>query len=295
MPMKSFLLHSLTAGLLFFLQIARAEQCSSPNPLRFSFMSKTDVAEQTQRFQPLMNLLQTKIARKVEIVVPTSYDTAIEGLLSGQIDFAEMGPAAYAQAKQRDPSIEVFATYIRPKGVFNEQGGNYHSLLIVRADSQFETINSLSKFKVSLVDPASTSGALIPRAHFAKEIGMPLEDFFAGIAYSGSHELSARAVLNGYTQAAFVSSALLDDGISQGLFKGKDFRMLWKSESIPNEPTVYRSKLCPELKEQIRQVYFNAGEELAPLLAKLKAERFVPVNDENYRIILELVNAQSKP
>lgn len=294
--MKSLLLFVFSTSLLVgYLQMARAEQCSDPNPLRFSFMSKTDVAEQTLRYQPLMNLLQKKIGRKVEIVAPTSYDTAIEGLLSGQIDFAEMGPAAYAQAKQRDPTLEVFATYIRPKGVFNERGENYHSLLIVRADSQYNDSLGLAKMKISLVDPASASGALIPRAYFAKEVGMPLEDFFAGIAYSGSHELSALAVLKGYTHAAFVSSALLDDGISTGLFKSNDFKVLWKSEIIPNEPTVYRNTLCADLKEQIRQVYFNGGDELTPLLAKLKAEKFVPVTDVNYKIILDLVSAQLRP
>lgn len=279
---------------LFFLLMspAEAEECSNPNPLRFSFMSKTDTMEQAQRYQPLMDLLRKQLGRKVEIILPTSYDTAIEGLLSGQIDFAEMGPAAYAQAKHRDSSIEVFATYARPKGTFNEQGINYHSILIVKASSNFQNIKSLAKAKVNLVDPASTSGALIPRIIFSKNNGMPLEKFFGSVVYSGSHERSAQAVLRGRTDAAFVSSALLDDGITQGLFRANDFRVLWKSAVIPNEPTVYRNKLCPHLKKQIRSVYFNGGAEFSPLLKKLKAEKFIPVNDENYRIILDMVKSE---
>ncbi|MFI3187442.1 MAG: phosphate/phosphite/phosphonate ABC transporter substrate-binding protein [Methylococcaceae bacterium] len=288
MSMKLFLVRILTLLFILLIPVARAEKCSDPNPLHFSFMTKTNAAEQAQHYQPLLNLLEKKVGRKIEIILPTSYDTAIEGLLSGQIDFAEMGPAAYAQAKHRDSSVEVFATYARPKGTFNEQGIYYHSLLIVRADSPYKEINSLSKAKISLVDPASTSGALIPRVLFAKDAGMPLEDFFGGIVYSGSHERSAQAVLNGHSQAAFVSSALLDESIVKGLFKNTDFRVLWRSAIIPNEPTAYRNNLCKQLKEQIRAVYFNGGEELAPLLAKLKAERFVPVNDEDYKIILDM-------
>ena len=272
---------------------AQAEVCSDPNPLRFSVVTKTNALEQIQRYRPLMDLLQKKINRKVEMVVPTSYDTAIEGLLSGQIDFAEMGPAAYALAKSRDSSIEAFATYARPKGKFNEQGVHYHSVLIVRADSRYQNAKSLAKAKVSFVDPASTSGAVIPRAFFSNEIGMPLEVFFGGIAYAGSHERAAQAVANGYTDAAFVSSALLDQAIADHMFKGNEFRVLWKSGTIPNEPSVYRSKLCGYLKDKIREIYFSRGDELVPLLVKLKAEKFVPVDDENYRIILDLVETQS--
>jgi phosphonate transport system substrate-binding protein len=251
-------------------------------------MTKTNAIEQAQHYRSLLNFLEKKIGRKIEIILPTSYDTAIEGLLSEQIDFAEMGPAAYAQAKHRDSSIEVFATYARPQGTFNEEGVNYHSLLIVRANSPYKDINSLSKKKISLVDPASASGALIPRVLFSRITGVPLKDFFGSIVYSGSHERSAQTVLNGHTQAAFVSSALLDESIVQGMFNRNDFRVLWKSAPIPNEPTVYRNKLCSQLKEQIRSVYFNSGEEIAPLLSKLKAERFVPVNDKDYKIILDM-------
>jgi phosphonate transport system substrate-binding protein len=286
--MNHILASILTLLFVFHMQVGMAEKCSNPNPLHFSFMTKTNAVEQAQRYQSLLKLLEKKMGRKIEIILPTSYDTAIEGLLSGQIDFAEMGPAAYAQAKHRDSSIKVFATYSRPKGTFNEQGVNYHSLLIVKTDSPYNDINSLAKTKVSLVDPASTSGALIPRVLFAENIGMPLEDFFGGMVYSGSHERSAQTVLDGHTQAAFVSSALLDQSIAQGMFKSNDFRVLWKSATIPNEPTVFRNKLCSPLKEQIREVYFNGGEEIAPLLDKLKAERFVPVNDADYKIILDM-------
>ncbi len=288
MPVKHFLILTLALVYISHMPVAQAEKCSNPNPLHFSFMSKTNAVEQAQHYQSFLNFMEKKIGRKIEIILPTSYDTAIEGLLSEQIDFAEMGPAAYAQAKHRDSSIEVFATYARPQGTFNEEGVNYHSLLIVKADSSYKDINSLAKKKVSLVDPASASGALIPRVLFSRNTGIPLEDFFGGIVYSGSHDRSAQTVLNGHTQAAFVSSALLDESIVQGMFNSNDFRVLWKSAPIPNEPTVYRNKLCNQLKEQIRAVYFNNREEIAPLLSKLKAERFVPVNDKDYKIILDM-------
>ena len=49
-----------------------------------------------------------------------------------------------------------------------------------------------------LVDPASTSGALIPEAVFAKKvINMPLNQYFSKVAFSGGHDLSTLAIADG--------------------------------------------------------------------------------------------------
>ena len=58
-----------------------------------------------------------------------------------------------------------------------------------------------------LVDPASTSGALIPDAVFAtKVVKMPLKQYFSKVAFSGGHDLSTLAVADGRADAAFVAS-----------------------------------------------------------------------------------------
>ena len=35
--------------------------------------------------------------------------------------------------------------------------------------------------------------------------------------------------------------------------KAEDFNILWTSPLMPQDPFVYRSTLCPELKKQIQQ------------------------------------------
>jgi phosphonate transport system substrate-binding protein len=270
--------------------LAQAEACQDPRPLRFSLIPKKNMAEQLEHYRPLLNQLEKQLGRRVETFQPTSYSSVIEGMLAGSIDIAELGAASYALAKNRDPAaIEAFATHAHVRGTFNPEGKYYRSMLIVKSKSGYNDVTSLLGKNVNLTDPASTSGAVVPRSLFARHVGMPLERYFSHVLYAGSHENAAQSVFNSFADAAFVASTRLDETIASGKFSPGDFRILWRSEPIPNEPTVFRANLCEPLKEQIRKVYFSNSPELAPTLQKLKATEFMPAGDNDYAAIRKLV------
>jgi phosphonate transport system substrate-binding protein len=270
--------------------ICMAETCDDPNPIRFSLIPKKNIAEQLDHYRPMLALLEKKLGRKIETLQPASYGSVIEGLLSGSIDIAELGAGSYALAKNRDPSsIQAFATYSHLRGQYNEEGKYYRSLLIVRKDSKFQSVDALMGSSVNLTDPASTSGAIVPQKAFPRTVGMPLDSYFHRVLYAGSHEMAAQSVKKRFSDAAFVASIRLDEAIDAKKFSRDDFRVLWKSERLPNEPTVYRGKLCESLKARIREAYFSESAELLPMLAKLKAVKFLPASDEEYVPIRELV------
>lgn len=269
---------------------SRADTCQDPHPLRFSLIPKKSMAEQLEHYRPLLNQLEKQLGRKVEIFQPTSYSSVIEGMLAGSIDIAELGAASYALAKKRNPAaIDAFATHAHVRGTFNPEGKYYRSMLIVKSTSGLDDIPSLYGKNVNLTDPASTSGAVVPRSLFPRTVGVPLERYFSHVLYAGSHENAAQLVFNGFADAAFVASTRLDEAIASGKFRADDFRILWKSEPIPNEPTVFRANLCEPLKDQIRKVYFSNSPELNPTLVKLKATKFLPADDEDYAAIRRLV------
>lgn len=268
-----------------------ADRCEDPHPLRFALIPKKSMAQQLDSYRSLIRRLEQVLEREVEIVHPASYSAVIEGLLSGGIDVAELGAASYSLAKKRDPAaITAFASHAHAGGQYTREGPFYHSLLIVDSRSRYHDVQALQGKNVSLTDPASTSGSVVPRKIFAAEIGQPLQGYFAHITYAGSHERAAQAVLKGYADAAFVASTRLDEALAAGMFKPDDFRVLWRSDVIPNEPAVYRTQLCPEVKAKISSVYLGDQEQLAPVLRKLQAMKFIPVRDEDYRLIRELVD-----
>lgn len=278
---------------LFFTTISHATDadCSDPNPIRFALIPKKNMIEQLEHYQPLLKILEKKLNRRVEVLIPTSYGNVIEGLLSSTIDIAELGAGSFALTLKRNPqSVEAFATYSHIKGLYTEEGKYYRSILIVKNDDRFNDISALRNKTVNFTDPASTSGSIIPQKLFPAEIGQPIENYFASVLYAGSHEKAANLVHKGFSDAAFVASMRLDEAIETERFSKKDFKVLWASKKIPNEPTVYRSSLCEPLKKIIREVYLSNDATLVPMLRNLNLHKFLRASNADYQEVIEILD-----
>lgn len=297
LPMKPgiqfiFLLYLLCTG---GVALAAGIACENPDPLRFALIPRTDLVKQMEKHRPLLQQLERSLGRKISIVQASSYGSVIEGLIANTSDLASMGPGSYAIARNRDASITPFATWTMQAGHFIKQGAYaYNSLLIVRSDSEFKRIGELRQRRFSLTDPASTSGGIVPRAEFTKLIKQPLEEFASGVTYSGSHDRSIETLKKGLVDAAFVASEHLDQAIRDGRIKPEELRVLWESSPIPHDPFVYRGKLCPELKTKIREAFFTNSPEIRFFLQNLKGEKFVPVTDNEYRELREILLLEQK-
>lgn len=274
---------------------ARAADCDDPAQLQFALIPQANGEQGVEAMKPLLVELERETGKKVRAIVPNSYNAVVEGLLAESVDIAMLGPASYAKAMESGAGIQVFANYSTRGGFFQAEGPFYRSLLIVRKDSKFATVAALQGKTLGLVDPLSTSGSILPREFLGPTLGLPFERYFGRIVYTGAHDKSAMAVLEGRVDAAFVSTFLLSEVIRQGAARADDFRVLWRSEPIPLDPFVYRSRLCAPLKEKIRKVFFSRnGEAFPSALHWMNAIRISPIAEENYKTIRQIMQRQAK-
>lgn len=269
-----------------------AAKCDDPHPLRLALIPKKNSESQLAQYRPLVLRLEKALERRVEIIPSASYGTVIEGLLSGSVDLAELGPASYAIAKNRGADISAFASFSLKKGPYTDSSSHYRSLLIVRRDKGLDKIERLRGTTLSLTDPASTSGAILPRQAISKVTGMPLESFFQRVTFAGTHDRAIAAVQKGLVDAAFVSSARLDEAVQGGTLQPSEISVLWQSSLIPYDPVVLRNQLCPALAGKIRQVFLGDTKALQGMYRELGMSGFTPVSDEQYREIRELFPAR---
>jgi phosphonate transport system substrate-binding protein len=291
MTVKTFLPRAavLAAALLLpAAGMAQAGTCEQPRVLRVSLIPQDDVRRDTAELQPLLDALRSSTGIPVETYLPSSYGAVVEGLLSGAIHLARLGPATYVNAKREDPQLTAFASYARKANAFNEAGGFYYSLLVVRADSAYDTVASLRGQNVALVDPGSTSGALVPRRVFALEVGGDMDAFFGNASYTGSHLRSVQLLLRRQVEAAFVGSTNLA-AVTEQTGARAQVRVLWRSGPIPGDPFVYRGQLCDGIQHKIRDAFLGQDTaNKAALLKKLNGTRFVPVADSDYQVVREI-------
>lgn len=279
----------LAAALGAYSPLSLAVACERPERLRFSIIPRGQVRKELAQLQPLLDQLRATLGIPVEVYAAPSYGAVVEALLSGAVHLARLGPASYVSARRADPMLTAFASYATKASAFQPAGAFYHSLLIVRAGGGIKDLKDLRGKRLALVDPGSTSGALIPRHVFAKQLGQPLESYFSQVGYTGSHTQSVNRVLAGQIDAAFVGSQNLATETASHPARERQVRVVWRSDPIPTDPFVFRGQLCDALKEKIRAAFFNGGgAQSAEVLDKLNLARFVPVSDQDYRIVREL-------
>ena len=273
------------------------QKCEDPKALRFSIIPTEETIQELTLYKPVIDVLSKNTGKKIEFYMPTSYASVIEAMLGNWVDVAVLGPASYVIGNEKSKNIEVFATYSKKKGHFQEEAPGYRAVLVAKKGSKFTDIKAIKGSVVALADPASTSGNLMPRVEFAKEIGnAELEKYFSKVVYSGSHDKSAIAVHEGKADVAFVATHRLDNVINRGLAKPEDFVVLWKSRMIPQDPFAYRGTLCPELKKKIADTFLNLHTMAAgnKFLDNVKSAKFLPMSSADYDIIRDLRAAKAK-
>jgi phosphonate transport system substrate-binding protein len=271
---------------------AAAQACEDPKALRFSMIPTQESVRELTLYKPVIDLLAKNTGKKIEFYMPTSYASVVEALLGKWVDVAMLGPESYVIAKNQGAAVDVFATYSKKQDGLQEAGPGYKSMLITKKGSKFATIESTRGSVMLLVDPASTSGGLIPEAVFgAKVVKTPLKQYYSKVAYSGGHDLSTLAIYDGKADAAFVATHRFMNAIaaSKGKMKVEDFNILWSSPLLPQDPFVYRSTLCPELKQKIQQTFLTleSTPEGKKFLENVDSDKFVEMKDGDYNIIRE--------
>jgi len=272
----------------------KAAECENPDSLTFAMIPTEESVAELQLYKPVTDRMAKLTGKKIEFFMPTSYASVVEGLLSNFVDVAVLGPYSYVIANSKDPNIEVFATYAKRPGHMQEEGPGYKGVLISKKGTKYTSIDSLKGSILGLTDPGSTSGNLMPRVAFTKVIGKDLEDFFGKVVYTGSHELSSVAVVQGKVDAAFVASHRFDNVVNKGEAALADVNVLWESAPIPQDPFVYRNTLCNDIKSKIRETFLDLkGQPGAKkFLDNVKSNTFVKMSSDDYNIIRDLKKAK---
>ena len=284
---------ALAASLALVAPAARAQPapaCEDPKVLRFSLIPTQDTIRELTYYKPILDLLSKNTGKKIEFYMPTSYSSVVEALLGKWVDVAGLGPESYVIAHRKDATIEVFGTYSRKADGVQQAGPGYTSVLITKKGSRFTSIPALKGSVLALVDPASTSGALIPEKVFSKEVKQPLKEYFSKVAFSDGHDLSCLAVVEGKADAAFVASHRLMEAVNAGKVKLDDLNVLWTSPRLPQDPFVFRNTLCAPLRAKIAETFLTVDQnpDGRKYLENVKSERFVKMTDADYDLIREV-------
>jgi phosphonate transport system substrate-binding protein len=234
----------------------------------------------------------------VKLFASRDYQGVNEGLLDGSLDAAGLGAAGYAGLFLEDSELlEPLVTVEQVDGLLG-----YYSVLFVRADSPYQTLDDLRGKSLVFTERLSTSGFLVPYHELRKQ-GYEPAQFFGRLAFGGGHPQAVEAVLSGRYDAGVTWTSAIGDHangysrgnlrrmVERGMLDMSDLRILWKSELIPEGPYVVRKSLPAEAKDLYRQVLLELADRDRACFQGIvggEAVGFQPITHEYYDTIIDI-------
>jgi phosphonate transport system substrate-binding protein len=247
--------------------------------LKLGLIPAEDNEEMIKKFKPTMEYLSKELGVEVKPFVATDYTAVVEAMRAGHIDAAFFGPFSYILAADK-ANAEAFAVGVREDGK-----STYKSIIITHKNSGIKSLADLKGKKFSFVDPASTSGNLIPRALFKKN-GIDPDKDFANVTYTGGHDAAELAIKNKKVDAAADNDITYGRMVAEGLIAKDENIILAESDPIPGSPIAIRKDLNPELKEKLKQAFLKMHEKAPQALGGYgKIIRYDAATDKEYDVI----------
>jgi phosphonate transport system substrate-binding protein len=275
--------NKLILSALFGVSLIGASGLASARTLVMGLIPADSNEEMIKEFEPMRAYMEKKLGQKVKLFTATDYAGVIEAMKKKRVDIAFFGPLSYYLAEQ-EAGAEAFAVGIREGSTSH----TYKSLIVSPCDSGLHSILDLKGKNVAFVDPASTSGGLMPSFMVKKATGMMPQDFFGKFTYAGSHDAAEMAVKNKTVDAAADNDITYPKMIDKGLITKETNCIIAESDPLPGPPLTYRADLPAALKHQIQDVIINANKDIK-VTGYGKLSHYVAIQPKDYQVVRDMV------
>ncbi len=204
--------------------------------INVAFIPAEDAGKTLSDNKDLLAYMKQSFGVDVSGAVGTSYTAVIEAMRSKKVDIAFYGPFSYILAH-----AEANAQALVQGQDKDGKLATYTSYIIVPADSPFTTLSDIRGKSFSFVDPASTSGHLVPSYSLLQKGGLKESDYKP--IYAGSHPASYQAVANKKVDAGAIASDIFASGTAAGTIDASKIRILDTSFAIPGSPIAIRGDI----------------------------------------------------
>ena len=219
------------------------------NPVRFAVEPYDTGPALEAAYKSLASDLQTKLGCPVQLIISNSYVAEIDAMRAGQLEIGEFGPLGYVLAHQIADA--------QPVAAFGDTSGKpdtYTAGIWVPKKSSITSLKQLNGKTVALSSTTSTSGGLYPISALiiAGFKCTPTGCQGVTVKYAGSHTASLLALTHGTVDAAEVNSQQQASATKAKQFNAADYREIWKSTPIINDPITVYGSLSPAFQAKVK-------------------------------------------
>jgi phosphonate transport system substrate-binding protein len=268
-----------------------AEAQSSLHLVLTPSQKPTDLLATGEEFAQVLGKL---VGMPVRVTVASDYAAVIEALRNRSADLAFVHPGGYVLASREAKARIVAKNLWHGKSSFTAR-------VYVRRDSGITTVEGLRGKSIAFVDPASSSGYIYPMVLLIKRGLVTNRDpktFFKEVVFSGAHDASMRALLNGHVDA-IASFDMAREQYLKDPAERERLVFVAETEPIPEAGIAARDGLDPAVVAKVRAGLLQIrGPAHAALLKRLyDIDGFEAAEDHEYdpvRAAIELLGARPR-
>jgi len=253
-------------------------------PLRVAVAAVISLQGTVESYTQLLETLQSRLNRPVELVQRRTYLEINDLLEQGQVDVAFVCTSAYIAGHEKFGMELLVAPQVNGETV-------YYSLLLVPGDSAANDLADLRGKVFAFTDPISLSGRMYP-TYLVRQQGSTPEEFFGRIFFTYSHDQAILAVANKVADGAAVDSLVYEFFLAREATIGQKTRVIHRSPPFGIPPVVVNPALRPQMKLELQNFFLSLHQDLQgqAALRAIGVDRFVPIEDSAYQSVRELLS-----
>ncbi|MEN9260125.1 MAG: phosphate/phosphite/phosphonate ABC transporter substrate-binding protein [Thermostichus sp. HHBFW_bins_43] len=257
-----------------------------PDTLIFAYTPVEDPSVYENVWAEFLEHLAAVTGKNVEYFGVQSNAAQLEAMRAGRLHVTGFNTGSVPLA--------VNAIGFRPFAMMASLDGSYgyEMEIIVRADSDIQSIEDLRGRQLAFTSPTSNSGFKAPSALLQAEFDMIEGRDFEAV-FSGSHENSILGVVNGDYDVASIANSVLTRMAARGAVNKDDLRAIYVSQTFPTTGYGYVFNLKPELAEKVKEAFFTfewEGTKLAEEFGRSGEEQFIPITYKEYWEVIRQID-----
>lgn len=277
----------LLISLLLITGCSSQESQSDLKTFKLGFIPTEKAETLTPKAEAMAEFLETQMGIPVEVVIPTHYESLIEGLRFNNLDAAFMDSSPAWIAVQKANAEVVLAEV--------EEGNTYYfAELFALVDSNINSLEDMPKKRIAFTSMTGSSGFIFPIGEMIKKgylrpktndfagLEKALQETFESYTVSGGYEQSLRLLLEGKVDVVGGAHDAPQQYLStDDQAKIKTVVRLGKS---PSHPVVVRKDLDPKYKQLFisSMLLLNNPENVQILKDLYGVDELRPATTENH-------------
>ncbi len=224
------------------------------NPIKLFFVPSVEAKTLADKSKVVKRLLEQLTPYHFEVRIPESYIAVVEAFGANRVDIAALNTFGYILAHEKF-GAQALLTVVR------YGRATYRSTILARADGKIKSLEDLSGKTIAYVDPASTSGYLLPLKELKEKEIETGKHIFAM-----THDAVVSMIYKGRVDAGAAFYSPPEEGEIQDARRlvktqypdvEQKIKILHLTSDIPNEPVVFRKDMPDKMKKEVVEAFMK--------------------------------------